>query len=103
MDEKKMLAAVEDRAFLEKIVGMDSVEDVQAAFKKDKGIEISAEDLEAIQKVVEEKMDGELSEDDLENVAGGIAVTTAVAVGTIVVGGLVELSSAVSKWTRRRW
>ena len=103
MDQQKILAAVEDKAFLEKVIAMDSVEDVQAAFKKDKGIEISAKDLEAIQKVVEEKMDGELSEDDLENVAGGIDATIGVAVGTAIVSGIVALGNAVNKWSRRRW
>lgn len=103
MDQEKILAAVEDQAFLEKIIAMDSVEDVQAAFKKDKGIDITVEDLEAIQKVVEEKMEGELSEDDLENVSGGIAISAAIAIGTAVVGGIVSLGNAVNNWTRRRW
>lgn len=103
MDEKKMLAAVEDQAFLEKIISMDSIEEVQAAFKQEKGIELSANDLEAIQKAVEEKMEGELSEDDLENVAGGVSVDTIVTVSTAIVKGFVKLGNAINNWTRRRW
>lgn len=103
MDEKALVQAVEDPAFLEKLISLDSPEDVQAAFKQDKGIDISIDDINAIQKVVEEKMEGELSEDDLEGVAGGVAVATVIAVGSAVVSGIIKLGQAVHNWTRRRW
>ncbi|MFV0413787.1 MAG: Nif11-like leader peptide family RiPP precursor [Oscillospiraceae bacterium] len=103
MDEQAVLKAVEDQAFLEKLVALDSPEEVQAAFKQDKGIDITIDDIVTIQKVVESKMEGELNEDDLENVAGGIAVSAGIAIGTAVVAGVIKLGDAVNNWTRRRW
>lgn len=41
------------------------------AFLKDKGVEISLEEIKEIGAALEKMQDGELSEDDLENVAGG--------------------------------
>lgn len=41
------------------------------AFLKDKGVEISLEEVKEIGAALEKMQDGELSEDDLENVAGG--------------------------------
>lgn len=41
------------------------------AFLKDKGVEISLAEIKEIGAALEKMQDGELSEDDLENVAGG--------------------------------
>lgn len=101
MDEQKVLQAVEDQEFLKKVVNLETPEEVQAAFKQDKGIDISLDEINNIQKMVGEKVDGgELSEDDLENVAGG---SVSVAVIGAVVAGVVALGNAVNNWTNRRW
>ena len=103
MNEKLLLLAVEDHAFLEKLITLETPEEVQDAFKQDKNIDITIDDIHAIQTVIEQKMEGELNEDELEGVAGGIAVTAAIAIGAAVVSGIVQLGNAVNNWTRRRW
>ncbi len=58
---------LKDAAFLKEVAAMKSVEEVQKAFAA-KGVDISIDELNALQK---KAMNGELSDADLENVAGG--------------------------------
>lgn len=79
MEERfvKASALLEEEAFLEQLKQAEDDAAVQKLFA-DNGVELSLEDIE---KMVEESAvaakSGELGEDDLENVSGGILVTLA--------------------------
>lgn len=81
---ENMKAAMEDTAFVEKIVAMEEPEEVQAAFAE-KNVDLT---LEEINFIAEQVMIGnaeELDEAQLEGVAGGIdPVTCTCAVFTII-------------------
>lgn len=85
---------------------METPEDVQTALKE-KGVDLSIEDIKAIQNILVNQEDGELSEDDLENVAGGsLTIMAALGIASIIgaaVGGTIKLGNSVNNWTRRRW
>lgn len=70
--EEKIKKLVEDQAFVQKMLSCQEPEQVQALFA-DNGVEIPLEDVKALGKALAgmAESDGELSEDDLEGVAGG--------------------------------
>ena len=90
----------------EKLFKLESAEEVQALLKEQE-LEFSLEEIntikEALVKVIEKGQTGdELSEDELEGVAGGSA--TAVVAGIVAIGGLViEAGKLVNESTRGRW
>ncbi len=107
MDNEELLKqALADKDFAESLINMETPEEVQAALN-DKGISLSLEDISMIQQILENGTEGELSEDELENVAGGsLTVLAALGIASLVmacVGGTVKLGNKVDSWTRRRW
>ncbi|MDR0886987.1 MAG: class IIb bacteriocin, lactobin A/cerein 7B family [Clostridiales Family XIII bacterium] len=106
MDEDKLKKALEDRDFVTKIISLETPEEVQAAFKEDKEIDISIEDIKATSEFIQNQTEGELDEDDLENVAGGFAISALVGgiiIAAAAASGSVTLGKAVNTWTRSRW
>ncbi len=95
MEKEKMISeAMKDVEFAKKIIEIQSPEEMQKAFAK-KEIELSLEEAQAIISTIKKlakSESGELSEDDLEGVAGGIdlekiekiSIATAAALGTMV-------------------
>ena len=73
---KKMLELIEDKAFINELMQCGNVESIQDLYKKN-GFDISAEQVNDLLKCVGEliinldKNDGELTEEELENIAGG--------------------------------
>lgn len=106
MNEELLKKVLEDADFTQSLLDMETEEEVQAALKE-KGVEISTEDIDAIKRALENQGEGELSEDELENVAGGsLTVLAALGVASIITaacGGTVALGNKVNEWTRRRW
>lgn len=100
--EKKFDEAFADQAFAEKVLAMTEPEDVQKAFAE-KGIELTLEDVKAIGKKLSETADGELNEDALEDVAGGVitGITVAAVIGCVVAVGKLGLS--VRKAIDAKW
>ena len=98
MDNKleNLKAAMEDRAFVERIIAMEEPEEVQKAFSE-KNVDLS---LEEINYIAEQVMNGnveELDEKQLESVAGGVdPFTCACAVITIVKVGC-DIMTEVNK------
>lgn len=127
MNMETMTAIFEDQAFVESLLAMESVAEVQTALKE-KGVEMTEADILAVRdlltKVESGEMtleqlkqieEGELSEDALEQVAGGLAFTLigtsilvckvvsiisgAIAGAGAVVGGYYGVRSAVeNRW-----
>ena len=73
--ETKELQFLDDQAFIDKFLAAESAEEVQALFRE-QGVELTLEDVEKIgQEIREATMknagEGELSDDAMEQVAGG--------------------------------
>jgi len=78
MGEKltKLKAKIEaDNSFEEKLFGLETAEQVQS-FLKEEGLDFSLEEInelgDVLVKVLEKSQNGELSDTDLEEVAGGV-------------------------------
>ena len=89
MDEKRMQEIFADEAFVKELLSLETPEAVQAALKE-KGIELSREEVEeigkALLKVVEAVSEnGELSMESLDEVAGGVLSTGAQVVVNLVI------------------
>lgn len=84
----------EDKEFAEKIFKEENEKEDVQTIAKEAGIELSLEEIvearEIIVKVLDKQKEGELSDDDLESVAGGFlivdTVVATVLVATYVVG-----------------
>lgn len=98
--EEKIKALMEDEAFVAKLVEFETPEEVVAAFRE-KDVEVSVDDITNLKKQLEKMSEngGELSEDELESVAGG-SIT-----GLIIAGISCAISAATftHEATRRRW
>ena len=73
MNNEKILEILKDKGFAEKILKMQTPEQVQVAFKE-KGVEISADEVKIIGSILNkmvEKKTINLSEEDLNEIAGG--------------------------------
>jgi hypothetical protein len=106
MDDQAIKEAFEDKAFVEKLLALDSPEEVQKVLLDDKGISLELTDIKLIKDALAKEDEGELHEDDLEDVAGGSVVLTALGIASIIgaaVAGSVSLGNKVDSWTRRRW
>ena len=105
MNEELLKEVLSDEAFAKSLIEMETHEDVQTALKE-KGVDLSIEDIKAIQNLLVNQEDGELSEDDLENVAGGsLTIMAALGIASIIGaadGGTIKLGNSDNNWTRRR-
>lgn len=98
---EKLNELLSNQEFVEKLVNLETDTEVQGLLA-DNGVELTLEQIALIKKGVENQLSGseELSDDDLETVAGGadiggIIESVAKALGT--------LGDCVHKWTRGRW
>lgn len=94
---------MENEAFVKEMLSQKNEEDVQKLYA-DNGIELSIDEVCEVGKMLScMDNDGELDASDLDNVAGGVAVTAAtcwaVAKTVIAVGGA---GLAVYKWYKSR-
>lgn len=99
---KKM---IEDKTFAEKIISQTEREKV-IEIARNEGIEIISEDIdeanEAISKALQVKKEGELTDEELESVAGGSIILTAitsvatVSASTVITSVLASAASAIS-------
>lgn len=102
MDEqKKIELLMENDTFVEKLKSKTSFEEVAALFEEE-GITVSAEDLRLAAN--ESDLNGELKEDALDKVAGGIVVASMVAkkfakiIVPIIVKAIKKAQQDPSKW-----
>ena len=111
MDENKNIEKLKeifaDKDFTAKVLEMETPEEVQKAISN-KGVDLTIEEIESVKQAIINQSEGneELSDDQLENVAGGFAISTAIAIAGVITGAVsagVALGNAVDKWTRRRW
>lgn len=105
--EEKIKALLESEGFIDKMLACEEPEQVQALFAEN-GIELSLEEVKAIGAGLESALnneEGELDEDALEEVAGGVAVTAVISVTAALIAGGIKVGAAITRnWrTIRRW
>ena len=83
--------------FMQELMDLETAEDVQKAMEQ-KGISLSIPEINKLQSMLESQAsgEGELSESDLEEVAGGGLVQT-------LTDFFLDGVDAMNRWTRRRW
>lgn len=96
-----------EQGFAENLFALEKAEDVQT-FLKGHGLDFSLEEInlfkDALVKTLEKGTDAELSDEDLEDVAGGIiATTTIVGLTAAAVGGTCGAGTFVHNITSGRW
>ena len=122
MNMEKIKEVFSDEAFVKNLFELESAGEVQAALKE-KGIEFSEEEIisirdfllkvekgditkEQLEKWTVQLEDGELSEEELENVAGGIVLETVgfvVGCAIIAYAGVTFLTLSIMDAVERRW
>lgn len=97
----KIEAAFKDKQFTDKLLSLEEPEDVQKAFAE-RGIDFTLDEVKEIGKRVTAETSGEeLEENSLEEVAGGIVVTTAAVIATVA--ACANLVVAVGKAIKAKW
>ena len=111
MNEERIKEIFSDEEFVKEFFGKETPEEAQALLME-KDIDVSVEELIAIKNIVEEKVqaaenneNGEICDDDLEDVAGGMLLTgTAVILITVAVPAILGLVFAgAGLAAKRRW
>lgn len=95
----KLNALLEDEAFINKILNAEDPEQVSALFSEN-GVTLSVKEVEILRSRLENTDSDELSEDQLENVAGGVDLDLIDDVLKSVVKVGERLFDSIS---RRRW
>ncbi len=95
--EKEQLKTIMTPEFMQELMDLETTEDVQKAMEQ-KGISLSIPEINKLQSMLESQAsgEGELSESDLEEVAGGGLVQT-------LTDFFLDGVDAMNRWTRRRW
>ena len=95
--EKEQLKTIMTPEFIQELMDLETAEDVQKAMEQ-KGISLSIPEINKLQGMLESQAsgEGELSESDLEEVAGGGLVQT-------LTDFFLDGVDAMNRWTRRRW
>ena len=102
MNEERIKEVFSDKAFVEELISTHEPEKIQALLES-KDIEMSIAEIEKFKDAVMKKLENpdaelELSDEDLEDVAGGCYGIVVVACFAVVFGG-----SIVETATRGRW
>ncbi|NLK51341.1 MAG: Nif11-like leader peptide family natural product precursor [Syntrophomonadaceae bacterium] len=108
MEQKliQLQAKVEaDKSFGEKIFALETPEEVQSLLKAE-GLDFSLEEINVLRNALVKtlgKGDGELSDDDLENVAGGSIILGVAALITAIAGAVTAAGAVTDQAVRSRW
>ena len=96
---KKLQEALADKAFAEKVLGLETAEEVQSALR-DKGVELSVQEICDIRKGLAQQLESgeEIDPEQLKNVSGGFLL---LGMGIAAILGMVGI--AVHNGTRKRW
>ena len=98
MNEEKIEEVFSDEGFVKSLMELETPEEAQKALAE-KDIDLSVNEIETISKMPQKKAEGELTDDELEDVAGGAIQLLVAIIGTAIAVGAIE----VDYRTRRRW
>ena len=98
---EKLAELLKDKAVAEELMRQETVEDAKK-FLASKGVDVTDEELQAIHAEIQKQTSesDELNEDQLENVAGGVAISTVISVATAVVSAV---PTVVSLFKKIKW
>ena len=100
MDKQKLQEVFSDKAYVESIVKM-SAEDAAKSLRE-KGVEVTAEDLMKVHDFIlehkEQLQNGELTEESLAGVAGGMSEDIFATMGLFAVCGIAVIAAATFTW-----
>ena len=104
MNEERIKEIFSDKEFVTELISLETPTDIQALLKT-KGIDLDIDQIEKAKALVAKKLalaeaGEELSDDDLDEVSGGIAVLSVVSAVISVIG---VASSVVITKTDGRW
>ena len=104
MNQEKIQEVFSDEAFLKEIFSKDTPEEVQTILAE-KDIELSIEDILTLRKIIEKKLNQgvELSDDDLEDVSGGVVVIGAIVYTVLPLIAATIICDAILDATNTRW
>ncbi len=105
MNEERMRELANDKAFMEMVLGLETPEEVQDAFAE-KDVDLSIAEIQKVYELLSEHAGEELTEEDLEQVAGGEIISALIITGLILFGAAAGGSGAYFGTTaalRRRW
>lgn len=101
-DDAKIKKVFSDKKFVESLLEMSSAKDVQAALAE-KGVKLSEKEIIDVKNQLAKGNGKELSQDQLDGVAGGVVISGTVLAVVACVSGVISLAGKVNEWTRRRW
>jgi hypothetical protein len=95
MDNKKLAELMRDEPFMKEILEATTVKEVKGLFKE-RGVEITDSDIEFLAKVIAQvdKNEGKISEEDLENISGGVENYSDLAAGLSIGLGIGAIATA---------
>lgn len=110
MNEERIKEIFSDEAFVKQLLEQEEPEQVQVLLAE-KEIDLSIEEIVKVQDIVEKQLNGEenleeLSDDDLENVSGGVGAAFAIGLivaGVVGTGAFAGLMAGLRSAFRRRW
>jgi predicted ribosomally synthesized peptide with nif11-like leader len=104
MDEMHIKEVFSNEAFVKSIMELETPEEVQEALQKE-GIDLSVDEIVTIMKLAEKKIanGGELSEEELESVTGGVIWAIVIIFAIVGVGFATATTGAAVSSARRRW
>ena len=104
MNQEKIQEVFSDESFLKEIFSKDTPEEVQKILAE-KDIELSIEDILTLRKIIEKKLNQgvELSDDDLEDVSGGVVVIGAIVYTVLPLIAATIICDAILDATNTRW
>ena len=104
MNQEKIQEVFSDEAFLKEIFSKETPEEVQTILAE-KDIELSIEDILTLRKIIEKKSNQgvELSDDDLEDISGGVVVIGAIVYTVLPLIAVTIICDAILDATNTRW
>lgn len=103
MNEERIKEIFSDEVFVTNLLDLETAEEVQSALKE-KGLELSVQNIHKIRDTLMSSSGlDELSEAELEEVAGGIAFAALFGLICSGIGALCSLVSTAHRVTNSRW
>ena len=102
--EQKVREVLSDEAFVKRLAEMEEPEQVRAALAE-KGIDLSVEDIVKLRDLLirAQENGGELTEDDLAEVAGGMPILFVVLIAIVELAAVAVCAYNIASSSRRRW
>lgn len=104
MNQEKIQEVFSNEAFLKEIFSKEIPEEVQSILAE-KDVELSIEDILKLRKIIEKKLNQgvELSDDELEDVTGGVVVIGAIVYTVLPLIAATIICDAILDATNTRW